>query len=224
MVYKNEKGRGSMAIQIDGWSVTAQFRKCGKSNCKICTDGQGHGPYYYGTKKVDGKLKSQYFGRELPHADGSRPYESARRLQAENEALRTEVAQLRAEIVVLSERLRTAPGVKLANELSRDDVQRIFVEEIERLRTPEQIRYEVWASLESGVFSDDIQEHTRLATGKGARPFVCPFRGPRYRYASAEKLVRTAIEYLVTNRVKAKAKRETIERNREEIKKHGTIF
>ncbi len=212
-----------VAIQIDGWSVTEQFRKCGKPSCQVCAKDKGHGPYYYGTKKVDGRLQSRYFGRELPSADGSEPGDALRHLEAENQALREELAQLRAEMEVLNQWLREA-SKKTVSELSRNDVQRIFVEEIERLNPPEQIRDEVWVSLESGVFSDSIQEHTRLATGKSERLFVCPFRGPHFRYASAEKLVRTAIEYLVTSRMKAKATREIIATNKEKIKKHGTIF
>ena len=51
---------------IDGWSVTAQYRKCGKPECKVCSEGRGHGPYYYGTRTVDGKKEIHYFGRKLP--------------------------------------------------------------------------------------------------------------------------------------------------------------
>lgn len=53
-------------MNIDGWSVSVQYRKCGKSTCKICREGKGHGPYYYGTRSVGGKKEIRYFGRSLP--------------------------------------------------------------------------------------------------------------------------------------------------------------
>ncbi|MED1949611.1 GntR family transcriptional regulator [Brevibacillus centrosporus] len=55
-----------MAILIDGWSIVPQFRKCGKVRCKTCEEGNGHGPYYYGTKLDNGKKQIKYFGRKLP--------------------------------------------------------------------------------------------------------------------------------------------------------------
>ena len=51
---------------VDGWSVTAQYRKCGKPGCKICSEEHGHGPYYYGTRVVNGKKEIHYFGRKKP--------------------------------------------------------------------------------------------------------------------------------------------------------------
>ncbi len=39
--------------------------------------------------------------------------------------------------------------------------------------------------------------HTRLATGTGRLPYVCPFRGPRFRYGSPERLIETAIPWLL---------------------------
>ena len=51
---------------VDGWSVTAQYRKCGKPGCKVCSEERGHGPYYYGTRTVDGKKEIHYFGRKMP--------------------------------------------------------------------------------------------------------------------------------------------------------------
>lgn len=53
-------------MQIDGWSVSARYRKCGKPGCKACNEGNGHGPYFYGTRLLDGRKVSRYFGRTLP--------------------------------------------------------------------------------------------------------------------------------------------------------------
>ena len=53
---------------VDSWSVTAQYRKCGKTGCKVCSQQRGHGPYYYGTRTVDGKKEIHYFGRKLPES------------------------------------------------------------------------------------------------------------------------------------------------------------
>lgn len=43
--------------------------KCGKANCR-CADGEKlHGPYWYGYKKKNGRLKSWYIGKKLKLAD-----------------------------------------------------------------------------------------------------------------------------------------------------------
>ena len=58
--------QGCDGVLVDGWSVTAQYRKCGKSGCNVCSEGRGHGPYYYGTRTIDGKKEIHYFGRKMP--------------------------------------------------------------------------------------------------------------------------------------------------------------
>ena len=98
-----------MAVQIDGWSVSETYRKCKKTDCEICANNPGHGPYYIGTKRVDGTKKSRYFGKTLP--DIQTPYNDDIQkdiqtetdpqtaqievLMQENERLETELDQLR---------------------------------------------------------------------------------------------------------------------------------
>jgi len=56
----------------DGWTVTQESVKCGKKGCKKCP----HGPYFYGYKKVDGKMQKRYFGKIKPdviHKDEETP-------------------------------------------------------------------------------------------------------------------------------------------------------
>ncbi|MEM9946930.1 MAG: DUF6788 family protein [Cyanobacteria bacterium P01_D01_bin.36] len=43
----------------------AELVKCGKANCRCATDGQLHGPYWYGYRKQGQKLKSWYVGKKL---------------------------------------------------------------------------------------------------------------------------------------------------------------
>ena len=38
--------------------------KCGKTNCR-CASGKLHGPYWYGYRRENGKLKSWYIGKRL---------------------------------------------------------------------------------------------------------------------------------------------------------------
>ena len=56
-------GREILKVEMAG-KVTYQLErvKCGKPNCQKCP----HGPYWYGYKRVGGKLKSFYVGKELP--------------------------------------------------------------------------------------------------------------------------------------------------------------
>lgn len=57
------KGREVLKIKPAG-KITYQLEKvsCGKPNCEKCP----HGPYWYGYKRVNGKLVSFYVGKELP--------------------------------------------------------------------------------------------------------------------------------------------------------------
>ena len=97
-----------MAVQIDGWSVIETHRKCNKPDCEICANNPGHGPYYIGTKRVNGVKKSRYFGKSLPaiqspyiddidaiEPENTRQDEQTEALLQENEQLKAELDQLR---------------------------------------------------------------------------------------------------------------------------------
>lgn len=43
-----------------------EYVSCGKSRCKKCAGGPGHGPYWYHYYRRGGKLASRYIGKELP--------------------------------------------------------------------------------------------------------------------------------------------------------------
>jgi DNA-binding SARP family transcriptional activator/tetratricopeptide (TPR) repeat protein len=43
-----------------------QYRRCGKPNCRPCTEGRGHGPYWYAYTREGGRLRGWYIGKELP--------------------------------------------------------------------------------------------------------------------------------------------------------------
>ncbi|MBE3561346.1 MAG: hypothetical protein IMW89_19310 [Ktedonobacteraceae bacterium] len=43
-----------------------QFRKCGKTSCSTCRNGQGHGPYWYAYWREDSRLRSGYVGKQRP--------------------------------------------------------------------------------------------------------------------------------------------------------------
>lgn len=49
-----------------GWTIKEYFSKCSKPNCKICSDGQGHGPYIYAKTRINGQQVRKYLGKELP--------------------------------------------------------------------------------------------------------------------------------------------------------------
>lgn len=44
-------------------SLYRKFTACRKGNCK-CTKGQLHGPFLYLSKKINGKLKQRYVGKD----------------------------------------------------------------------------------------------------------------------------------------------------------------
>lgn len=182
-------------MQYDGWSVSAQYRKCGKPNCRVCAHGPGHGPYWYGTRVVNGKKQSKYFGR--------RPPIDAQDDIQDMQQLRRALSHAQAEIALLQERIRALESeneaLRARLEPPRRELTRAQVEEIwqaaEKHYRPEIIEA-AHDSLMRILFPDS-QDTTRLRTGTGVRPYVCPFRGPRYRFASPEKLVENAIPWLL---------------------------
>src|SRR5579875_2849673 len=52
---------------------TREYRRCGKPNCRRCTEGPGHGPYWYASWREDGRLKTRYVGKELPSTPTDTP-------------------------------------------------------------------------------------------------------------------------------------------------------
>ena len=45
-----------------------EYAKCGKESCKKCSEGKGHGPYWYRYYREGGRLRKQYIGKELHKA------------------------------------------------------------------------------------------------------------------------------------------------------------
>ena len=45
-----------------------QFRRCGRPNCRTCSTGPGHGPYWYAFWRdpESKRLRSTYVGKDLP--------------------------------------------------------------------------------------------------------------------------------------------------------------
>jgi hypothetical protein len=59
-----------MAVVVpQGVTITYQLqrRRCGRASCRICREGAGHGPYWYGYwRGSDGKIHATYIGKVLP--------------------------------------------------------------------------------------------------------------------------------------------------------------
>lgn len=108
-------------LTLEGITYTAQFRRCGKSNCR-CSSGDPvdlHGPYWY---KRDALGNVGYVGKALPpgvvlawsNLGFQRPY-----LQAKLRLLYDELATIAAQIEALK---RLQSGGEL------DNVQRLWIE------------------------------------------------------------------------------------------------
>ena len=59
-----------------------QYRKCGKSSCSTCRNGQGHGPYWYAYWREGSRLRSGYIGKV--HPDGEEVAKQLRTLDRVN--------------------------------------------------------------------------------------------------------------------------------------------
>lgn len=68
-----------------GWTYRRQYVKCGKPGCG-CAAGAGHGPYWYGFRRVGDRVVSRYFGERRP-VDAGRAAWEARRRDAEARVL-----------------------------------------------------------------------------------------------------------------------------------------
>lgn len=47
-----------------GGSIQVRFIRCGSPNCYCARTKKGHGPYYYLERRVSGKVKMIYLGKE----------------------------------------------------------------------------------------------------------------------------------------------------------------
>src|ERR671933_684167 len=47
-------------------TLRSEMVKCGKSRCKKCERGVGHGPYWYLYFRRNGKFTSRYIGKMIP--------------------------------------------------------------------------------------------------------------------------------------------------------------
>jgi len=63
------KGKRHMAQLPKDQHITyqLQYRKCGKSSCKTCREGKGHGPYWYAYWREGSRLRSGYVGKTPPN-------------------------------------------------------------------------------------------------------------------------------------------------------------
>ncbi len=57
-----------------------QYRKCGKTSCSTCRNGQGHGPYWYAYWREGSRLRSGYVGKIHPSAASQLIREAAAKL------------------------------------------------------------------------------------------------------------------------------------------------
>jgi len=159
--------------------------------------------------------------------DGPSVLEELAALRAENASLRAQIARLQAELAALrmppalSDAPRPLeeaeessldaskmpapkrrPSAWPEGELTRGDIEAIWREEIEGLDEAPEVLAEAHEALLRNLFPTATQEFTRLKTGTHPRkPYVCPFRatkrGGRLTFGSADKLVRTAIPWLI---------------------------
>ena len=69
-----------MALPSDNQHVTyqLQYRKCGKTSCSTCRDGQGHGPYWYAYWREGTRLRSGYVGKVNPYQSAESDQETMR--------------------------------------------------------------------------------------------------------------------------------------------------
>jgi hypothetical protein len=75
-----------MTAQEERPTYQLQYRRCGRANCHVCKQGQGHGPYWYAYgRDATGKLRSRYVGHAPPADAALSPLQQERWEQAKRE-------------------------------------------------------------------------------------------------------------------------------------------
>ncbi len=67
-------------------SYQLQPRKCGKSSCQQCSEGAGHGPYWYVYWREQGRIRSGYIGKTLPEGAVITAYQQQKLLALQTQA------------------------------------------------------------------------------------------------------------------------------------------
>ena len=58
-----ERKRKRKAFLSERKGYTVRYVKCGKSSCKVCSQGVGHGPYVYRSERRGNRVVSLYLGK-----------------------------------------------------------------------------------------------------------------------------------------------------------------
>jgi len=81
-------------FDLEGISYTQQYRRCGKPTCHTCSEGQGHGPYWYARDQQTGTRT--YHGKDLPAAIVAALEATRGKTDAIQEAMRHALGQYEA--------------------------------------------------------------------------------------------------------------------------------
>ncbi len=81
VVSRHTKGSKVRTMGKGEITYNQQIAFCGKSRCRKCREGIGHGPYWYAYKTVNGRTTRTYIGKTLP------PHIQPRANKAEDQTL-----------------------------------------------------------------------------------------------------------------------------------------
>lgn len=91
--------------QLDGLpasyagTLQVKFIRCGKPNCYCSKTGERHGPYYYLERRVCGKVKTVYIGRNKKNVDHHNIQQKTSRLRKRLRSLKSRHQELHGEIL-----------------------------------------------------------------------------------------------------------------------------
>ncbi len=103
----------------------------------------------------------------------------------------SDMTRLKVEVESVESQIPTSS----VHELTRDEIQTILTEYWGTGDISALVQQRVEKSIYGLLNADGKTE--LLRSDKKERPYVCPFRGPQYRYGSVKRLVETAIPWLV---------------------------
>jgi uncharacterized protein YceH (UPF0502 family) len=83
----------------DRGTLQVKFIRCGKPNCYCAKTGKRHGPYYYLERRVCGKVRTVYIGRNKNNVGHHNIQQKAIRLRKRLRSLKSRQQELHGEII-----------------------------------------------------------------------------------------------------------------------------
>jgi tetratricopeptide (TPR) repeat protein len=152
--------KGAREKMDDKVTYRQQVNFCGKSNCRKCQQGIGHGPYWYSYQVVDGRTVRTYIGKNLPPGVQVPTSQQPPTTLANPAALR--LADMRHVRTSLSREIDELDRLLALDPSNEEAARRLMIVLLHSKRRGEALRaYQRLASVVRDVYEREPSEETR---------------------------------------------------------------